>query len=94
METLKLLLGIDFDIENLLNPELTDYELSVVSSHREAFQRVQSYRKANVHLETQIEGLEEMVEEEHALRENIVHKYDGILENTKAKVRAMQEQHK
>lgn len=64
LDNIRLYLGIDFNLENLLEPIVDPYEQSIVSLHIEAKQRVISYRQLNRNLEDECELLEEKIDEE------------------------------
>lgn len=44
MDYIRILLGIDFNLENLLYPDLTPKEQAVITSYREAADRVTCYK--------------------------------------------------
>ena len=91
MESLKMLIGIEIPLDSLISSELTDYELSLISSHREAKQRLASYNKTNQELASHIKAVSQQIDYEYQCRSQTVSRYDKAFERTKGKIKGVNE---
>ncbi|CAI2369925.1 unnamed protein product [Moneuplotes crassus] len=90
LEKIRIFLGIECSLENLLHPPPDSYEQYIINLHTEAPQRIKTYKKMNLDLESNVEILKESIEEETNRKDIIISKYERAFNNAQAKVKSLE----
>lgn len=88
LDKIRGIIGFRFNLEHLLEDELDTEMLEAIALHREAKERV----KFQLKIQAEGEDLESQIEEQHKMKQELVHKYESIFQNANKKINDMKQE--